>query len=453
MLKSAWPALDFDSLCAGPAHRGISQMDWSGPRVEFVLKASYSAEDHVALANRFINNPLWTKHACHVRLRATSEQDDLAPVSPAFLGLTRFTKMQSLALSKCLPAAEHMSEVFTALAPQLTALSIIPDWETPRELLQSVSLLTNLRLLSMASWCTADLIAPLVHLETLHLVQRFTLLEEGENQDLIVTIRRLSVEHQLRTVKIVDSDSEWEVDALESPLPDGLAPAALTDVSLLQGQIEHTLLLLPSLTRVEFGCSKFQRAILESPTCLPDCVSTSLRHLRIVDEAQCSRWSYRELGAHMPLVETIDTTQSINSISFDLRLFRELRELTANCGRDGLALVTLQMLSKLEHLTQLTVRIHPLYSLPSLTQTDLKALSRSRSFRRLVCILAGPLDGINCKPTFAMKLDEAERLLDLEVHVRSHSPSECAIYALQTLKAVSGARLQWRAVDRRCKEH
>lgn len=116
-----------------------------------------------------------------------------------------------------------MEPLLLALACRLEAFSIV---HTRFDRMWSqVRFLTGLRVLSMICHCAAASLEPLHPLEVVHLSR--SLWNGDECREIMVAIRRLSVEHRLRTLSIDDLavPTEFDVCALVRPLPDGLTPA------------------------------------------------------------------------------------------------------------------------------------------------------------------------------------------------------------------------------------
>lgn len=456
--SAAWPEYSLDRLVNSPLHRELHRFPFTGPRVDFVLPLRVPAASYRASLESMLRSAVWAKHTTHLRLRGSIFTFEADPLVPLLVDcLPSLPRLRSLALLD-VPSG-GVERLFAALGSRLEALSLSCTLNRGDDWIH-VRLLTGLRVLSLLFPCTALLLSPLHQLEALRWSAYLS--DSDENRECFGAIRRLSVEHRLRTFQFEDlsSPSTFDFGVLSYKRDDGLAPASFTELSIIAATFVPVVLQLPSVISAEFGAHRWHSpnsvGVLSDET-----VSRSLKHLRIFDQACTGLWSCPALGLHVPVLESLDfDRQRIGSLPFELAQFSRLRELSVGCHREWLSAEELRSLCGLSQFRQLLLRVHPLHSAPSLSLADLKLISRSTSFKRMVCVVAA-VDGSeegreqrwNCRPSFTLKAQEAQALSDFEVHVRSHSASECAVYALRSMNAASATRLQWKAMNRPCSEH
>lgn len=340
--------------------------------------------------------------------------------------------LTSLALHQVHISSQAAETAFTALAPRLVAFSAIitgwPDW------VFSIPLLVQLRSLTLQGFGQADTLAPLHQLEFLHLRG------PAVSHNVFRAIRRLSVEHKLRALRI--SFGAHPIEPLVYPeLDDGITKAALTSISL-DGIIDPWLFELPSLTALTVDTAWFDPKDVRSfPSLDHDdapFVSKSIIRLCVADPSERpghEKWACN-LSHHLPALQCIVTAQCLRLITIDLSLFCNLQTLEARCDHES-PWAQLMALGNLKHFHTLTL----VGNVPELVSAELLAIASS-SFRRIIFVSSEAFD----QPASALKLEDVDRLRNFRVHLHS-SRRPCRVYALAPV-VVGGSKFGWKRLQR-----
>ena len=467
-LNSAWPAIDIAALTAGPLHSGMGsvvmmQRGYTSPRV-------FIDVFHGTAGNEFwkdrptngavaalVASALWAPQTRHLQLQGGWDNDTSKELEAA----AKLPNLTSLALNAFHVTEDAAKAAFSAMAPRLVALSAYQGRLRPCG--RFLPLLVNLRSLSFHGAITADMLSSLSQMEYLHLHApvRDNVEVVPISDAVYGAIRRLSVEHKLRSFKLSGqpgASSETfkrSMQPLVDPeLQDGVKKAALTSVTSFSGTIDPWLLALTSLTHLTVGIDRYsapsQRTNLSPAPGQADSsrVSSSIVHFRVDDELERSDVWPPTLGEHLPSVESIVTNQRLQYIRSDLSWFGNLRSLEASCGGDWLSAKQLKALAGLAQFRTLKLVMRQSHTMPPLSLADLRVLSRSPSWRTLIFVASTmEYGGLG---SYALKPDEISGLRDFRVHVHyAHaSRPQCRVYALTPL-AAGGNKHIWRSTDER----
>ena len=240
-LQSAWPEFSIERLISGLIE---DEDHWTQSRSVRVSADQLSA----GALEQAMQSRKWRRLA-ELYLFSFFESEEMVSLSRA----AQLPHLQSLRLS-CVPLAD-VAAGFGSMASRLLALKC-EGLENELAIQPHLHLLVNLRVLTLHQHDEIDARAllPLHRLEYLQLHYVYSV-----DRDLLLAIRRLSVQHRLRHLSLTSNTSPaLDLDPLVAELSgaeSGLAPAALGSIRLRcvpANAPSSALLSLPNLTQLHW---------------------------------------------------------------------------------------------------------------------------------------------------------------------------------------------------------
>ena len=403
-LQSAWTDFSVERLISGLIE---DEYEWTQSR-SVRVHAKHLRADAWLRAEQSAN---WRRLAELYLYGYTGQERTWVSLSQ----IAQLPQLESLRLGSI--RLTDVATAFSAMAPRLLALKC-EVLEDAAAVQPHLHLLAHLRVLDMDGAIDAQELLPLHHLEYLQLRRVGSV-----NRDLLLVIRRLSVEHRMRHLSLASRYRNVlvDLDSLAAELSgadSGLAPASLLSIrvfGILSSVSRSALLALPNLTRLDWSCRAPARksATRQQPLSPP----SPLQQLHVdLPFDECGAAGLLQLAAaRMPQLCELHMGDLPPSFDQLIRPLRSLRLLDINLSESSpLLQELLQSLATLPLFTELIVRQSRFLQRPfQLTAETLRCIAESRSWRLIRLI--GRYDQPLLTPPNDVDAQLAERLTDFRV--------------------------------------
>ena len=368
------------------------QSSWPDFSVERLISGLIEDEDHWTQSRSARVNAKHLRADAVQRLAQSAKWRRLSELylygfpntSVSLREVAQLSQLQSLCLSWV--CSEDVAAGFGSLAPRLQALKCdSPSISQPVQ--PHLHLLVNLRVLVMHYTIDGQALLLLHQLEFLQL--RFASMA---SRDLLLAIRRLSVQYRLRHVSVTSyANSPLDLDPLVAELSgadSGFAPAALLSIRVfgnLSDASRSALLSLPNLTRLHW---KDAAAVSQSPapsqSSLPPSPLRRL-HLDFKSDERGAVHLLQLAAVRAPQLRELHMGRLPPSMGQLVQPLRSLHQLDIALPESSeLSQELLQALATLPLLTELVVRQSAFEPTAfQLSVETLRCISESRSWRRI----------------------------------------------------------------------